>query len=241
MNHAATRPWLSIVLPVLDEAGTLAHTLRPLQAWRARGCELIVVDGGSRDATVAEARPLCDTVVETPRGRAVQMNAGAAVARGEVLLFLHADTRLPGDADTAIRDALRTSGRCWGRFDVIIEGRSRMLPVVAALMNARSRLTGIATGDQALFCTRDAFRRAGEFPAIALMEDIALSKSLRRLSRPACLRLRAVTSGRRWDEHGAWPTILLMWRLRAAYFLGADPAALARRYRDARAGAAARR
>lgn len=241
MTDTLPRPWLSIVMPVLDEAGTIGHILHPMQAWRHRGCELIVVDGGSRDATVAEARPACDTVVASPRGRAVQMNTGAAVARGEVLLFLHADTHLPEGADDAIRNALRTSGRCWGRFDVTIEGRSRMLPVVAALMNARSRLTGIATGDQGMFCTREAFQRAGGFPAIALMEDVALSKSLRRLSRPACLRLRAVTSGRRWDEHGAWPTILLMWRLRAAYFLGADPAALAQRYRDARAGGTARR
>lgn len=241
MTGRAVRPWLSIVMPVLDEAATLGATLRPLQAWRARGCELLVVDGGSRDATVAVARGACDAVIEAARGRAAQMNAGAAVARGDVLLFLHADTRLPGDADAAIRESLGTSGRCWGRFDVVIEGRSRMLPVVAKLMNARSRLTGICTGDQAMFCTRQAFRAVGGFPAISLMEDIALSKALCRLSRPACLRLRVVTSGRRWDEHGAWSTILLMWRLRAAYFLGADPAVLARRYRDARTGRRSRR
>jgi len=241
MTHPPATPWLSVVIPALDEAPGIAGTLLPLQPWRARGCEIILADGGSRDATVAEARSGCDAVVSAPRGRAFQMNAGAARARGEVLLFLHADTRLPGDADAAIRDALRTPGPCWGRFDITIEGRSRLLPVVAAMMNARSRLTGIATGDQALFCTREAFARAGGFPEIALMEDIALSTALRRLSRPACLPLRAATSGRRWDEHGAWRTILLMWRLRAAYFLGADPAALARRYRDARAGGAARR
>ncbi|PWB62563.1 MAG: glycosyl transferase, partial [Bradyrhizobiaceae bacterium] len=154
--------------------------------------------------------------------------AGAAAARGDILLFLHADTRLPADADRHVRDAL--SGRAWGRFDVAIAGGHPLLPLVAALMNRRSRLTGICTGDQALFATRAAFAQAGGFPEIALMEDVAISRRLKRVSRPACLAQRVVTSGRHWERRGVLRTILLMWRLRLAFFLGADPDLLARRY-----------
>jgi len=191
---------------------------------------VIVVDGGSRDATVLRARPRADAVISAERGRAAQMNAGAARANGNVLLFLHADTRLPHDADRMVLDGLHRSGRAWGRFDVRIEGARRLLPVVAWLMNLRSRLTGIATGDQAMFVRRDAFVAAGGFPAIPLMEDIALSKRLKRASRPVCLPDRVVTSGRRWEQNGILSTVLLMWRLRLAFFFGADPGKLAQRY-----------
>jgi rSAM/selenodomain-associated transferase 2 len=153
-----------------------------------------------------------------------------AATRADCVLFLHADTRLPADADRIVLDAVQR-GASWGRFDVRIEGRSRWLPVVAALMNARSRLSGIATGDQAIFVTRAAFDRVGGFPDQPLMEDIEISRRLRRLARPACLRARVVTSGRRWDTHGAWRTIVLMWRLRWAYWRGAPAQELARRYR----------
>jgi rSAM/selenodomain-associated transferase 2 len=222
-------PSISIVVPVLNEAAEIVAALSALQALRAGGAELIVADGGSNDATVALATPLADRVIATPRGRASQMNAGAGVARGEVLLFLHADTRLPDDPLTRIAAGLG-EGRAWGRFDVRIEGRSMWLPLVAALMNRRSRLTGIATGDQAMFVTRQAFRAVGGFPDIPLMEDIALSQRLLKFSRPACLAARATTSGRRWERHGVWRTILKMWRLRLRFFLGADPRQLAREY-----------
>ncbi|MBC8023960.1 MAG: TIGR04283 family arsenosugar biosynthesis glycosyltransferase, partial [Burkholderiales bacterium] len=185
--------------------------------------------GGSRDATRALAVPLADRILESARGRARQMNAGAGSAHGEVLLFLHADTILPASADGAIARAA-ASGARWGRFDVRITGDSRLLAVVAASMNARSRLTGIATGDQAIFVRADELRVAGGFPEIPLMEDVALCKRLKRASRPACLRERVETSGRRWQRHGTLRTILLMWRLRMAYALGADPVRLARRY-----------
>ena len=219
---------ISIVVPALDEAGGIEACLAPLQPLRARGAEVIVVDGGSRDATRGLAAALADLVLESPRGRARQMNAGAARARGDVLVFLHADTLLPEGADHAIEEA--TQRAPWGRFDVAISGGSPLLAIVAAAMNARSRACGIATGDQAIFARRDAFRAAGGFPEIPLMEDVALSKRLKRIARPACLRQRVITSGRRWERHGTLRTIVLMWRLRAAYALGADPRRLARRY-----------
>jgi len=222
---------LSIVVPVLDEAEGIVATLASLAPLRARGAELIVVDGGSRDATVARAQALADRVIEGPRGRARQMNAGAAVARGPTLLFLHADTRLPEDADRLIASALGVAPLAWGRFDVAIEGHSRMLPVVAAMMNARSRLSGIATGDQAMFMTRAAFEAAGGFPDQPLMEDIELSARLKRLSTPVCLRERVLTSGRRWEQRGVWRTIVLMWRLRLLYALGVRADRLAPWYR----------
>lgn len=222
-------PMLSIIVPTLNEADGLGSRLAALAPLRARGAEIIVADGGSDDGTAALAQPHADRVVAAPRGRARQMNAGAAAARGECLLFLHADTRLTADADRLVETAL-ADGHAWGRFDVAIEGRHPLLPLIARLMNLRSRLTGIATGDQAMFVSRDAFTACGGFPDIALMEDIALSRALKRIGRPACLRQRVRTSGRRWDQQGLWRTVLLMWRLRLAYFFGADPARLAQDY-----------
>ena len=245
---------LSIIVPALNEAGAIEAALRPLQAWRgavgadgtqATKVEIVVVDGGSSDATMTLARPLADQVISAPRGRARQMNAGAAAASGDVLLFLHADTALPEAAPRAILEALclmdphppTVSGqsalgkRCWGRFDVVICGEPAMLHLIAWCMNLRSRLTGIASGDQALFMTRVAFEAAGGFPDQPLMEDIAMCKRLKRESRPVCLTAKVTTSGRRWEQRGVWRTIGLMWRLRLAYFLGASPEYLAARYR----------
>ena len=222
---------LSVVVPALNEAAVIAATLRPLAPWRRLGHEVIVVDGGSADATPALAAPLADRVLAAPRGRARQMNAGAAASTGDVLLFLHADTRLPDGALDALRAAVERGAR-WGRFDVRIAGRSRWLAVVAALMNLRSRLTGIATGDQAIFVERAAFDAVGGFPDQPLMEDVELSRRLRRdAGRPACLRAKVVTSGRRWDERGVWRTIWLMWTLRWRYWRGTPADVLARAYR----------
>jgi rSAM/selenodomain-associated transferase 2/rSAM/selenodomain-associated transferase 1 len=222
-------PALSIIVPALDEAAGIEAALAALAPLRARGAEVILADGGSTDGTAELARPRVDRVIDAPRGRARQMNAGAAAAQGEVLLFLHADSRLPEAADLRIAHAL-AGGRDWGRFDVAIAGRHPLLPLIARLMNLRSRLTGIATGDQALFVRRAVFAACGGFPDIPLMEDIALARRLKRAGPPACLHARVATSGRRWDEKGFWRTVLLMWRLRLAYFFGADPAVLARRY-----------
>lgn len=221
---------LSIIVPCLDEAEEICAALDALAPLRNRGAEVIVVDGGSTDATVTHARAKADFVLESPRGRAAQMNFGAERARGDVLLFLHADTRVPEGADLLIREGLIRTARRWGRFDVSIRGRHRLLRVVAWAMNRRSRWTGVATGDQAIFVTREAFERAGKFPQIPLMEDIALSTELLRRSPPLCLQERVSTSGRRWEKHGLVRTVLLMWRLRLAYGLGADPKKLAMRY-----------
>lgn len=227
----STTPPLSIIIPVLNEAAGIGETLAALQPLRARGCEVIVADGGSIDGSTEIARPLADRVVASDRGRARQQNAGAAVASGDVLLFLHADTRLPEGADRRVIDGLRESGRGWGRFDVRLTGRHPVLRVIERMIGVRSRLSGIATGDQAIFVRRDVFERAGGFPDIPLMEDVALSKTLRRLGPPLCLRETVLTSSRRWEERGIFHTVFLMWRLRLAYWLGADPADLARRYR----------
>lgn len=220
---------LSVVIPALNESDHIGALLADLAQARAAGVELILVDGGSTDGTTALAAPAVDRVLTAPRGRANQMNAGARAAAGEVLWFLHADSRVPPEASGALLHAC-VRGALWGRFDVLLSGRLPVLRLVERAMNLRSRLTGIATGDQAIFVTRSAFERVGGYPEIPLMEDIALSKALRGLARPACLRTRIQASSRRWEEQGALRTILLMWRLRLAYALGADPRRLSRFY-----------
>jgi rSAM/selenodomain-associated transferase 2 len=228
---------LAVIIPVLNEAATIEAALAALAPLRGRGAAVIVVDGGSGDGTAERAVPLADRVLAAPRGRARQMNAGAqadAARVAEALLFLHADTRLPDDADLLVGRALREPGRCWGRFDVRLDAPGWRLRLVETLMNWRSRLTGIATGDQAIFVSRTAFDALGGYAPLPLMEDVEFSRRAKRLSPPAALRSRVVTSARRWQRHGVWRTVALMWWLRLAYFLGADPAALARRYRDAR-------
>jgi rSAM/selenodomain-associated transferase 2 len=222
---------LSVVMPALNESAGIQAALQALAPLLAHGAQLLVADGGSQDDTVALAQSGGAQVVHAPRGRALQMNAGAQQASGDMLLFLHADTRLPPGADQLIQQALASGPQVWGRFDVRIEGQPRMLRVIAAFMNRRSRWTGIATGDQSLFMTRAAFDAVGGFPAQSLMEDIEMSTRLLKLSRPACLRARVVTSGRRWETRGVWRTVLLMWRLRLAYWRGAAPERLAELYR----------
>jgi rSAM/selenodomain-associated transferase 2 len=225
---------LSIVIPALNEADRIVATLMPLQVMRLRGVEVILVDGGSTDSTSQVASPLVDRVVDSEQGRARQMNAGAAIATGDVLLFLHADSTLPAGADQLILNALQTAAYAWGRFDVRIEGRPFFLQVVGWFMNQRSRLTGIATGDHGLFMTRQAFTNAGGFASIPLMEDVAMCGALKKISAPVCLAKKIITSGRRWEKHGVWRTIFLMWRIRLAYFLGADPVQLHRAYYGAK-------
>ena len=223
-------PHISIILPVLNEQTSISGGLSRLQPLRQQDCELIIVDGGSRDQTMALAGPLADRVIASPKGRAAQMNAGAALAQSPLLWFLHADCLPPPDAAGIIRAALNDPARHWGRFDVRLSGCHPLLRMVETLMNLRSRLTGIATGDQGIFVRRELFERVGGYPALALMEDIALSRLLKRHGWPVCLRQRLQTSSRRWERDGILRTILLMWRLRLAYFLGVDPNHLARLY-----------
>lgn len=229
----ADTPRLSVIVPVVNEAATIQACLTALSPLRARGVEIVVVDGGSDDDTVALARPLANRVLVSARGRARQMNHGGRESRGDCLVFVHADTRLPDRADRLIDAALKGAA-CWGRFDVEIERGFALAGLVGWSMNRRSRLTGIATGDQAIFMTRDAFEHVGGFPDQPLMEDIEISRRLRRLSAPACLAQRVTTSARRWQQHGPLRTIVTMWWLRLRYWCGVSPWTLAGEYTDVR-------
>ena len=221
---------LSIVIPTLNEAPHIVTTLETLQPLRRQGHEVIVADGWSDDDTLSLAQPLADIALRATPGRAHQMNAGAAQAGGDVLLFLHADTLLPDNADRIIADNLSASGKTWGRFDVRLSGHQTLLRPVEFMMNARSRISGIATGDQAIFVKQGTFDAIDGFPEIPLMEDIAMSRLLKTTGSPLCLRQTVTTSSRRWERHGIVRTILLMWCLRLAFFLGADPRWLAHAY-----------
>ena len=223
---------ISVVVPTLDEAPVLASTLAAARA--GDDVEIVVVDGGSRDATLAAARARADRVLDAPRGRARQMNAGGRVARGDVLLFLHADTRLPPGYASAVRGALARADAVGGRFDVRLDAPGAVFRLTEWLINARSRMTGIATGDQAIFVRRTVFERIGGYPPLPLMEDIAFCRTLKRFGVMVALRDAVVTSARRWQRHGIARTVLLMWGLRAAYYAGVPPARLARLYADAR-------
>lgn len=220
---------ISVIVPMLNEAASIAQTLAALQDWRMLGHELMVVDGGSTDESCQQALPWADQVISAPRGRALQMNAGAQAAKGSWLLFLHADTRLPADALARLYEAHR-AGKIWGRFDVRLSGDGWLFRLIASLINLRSRLTGIATGDQAMFVRRDWFERLAGFAAIPLMEDVELSARLCRADWPDCVRSKVTTDSRRWEKQGVWRTIFLMWRLRWHYWRGVEPAVLARQY-----------
>ncbi|ABC31534.1 Glycosyltransferase involved in cell wall biogenesis [Hahella chejuensis KCTC 2396] len=220
---------VSVIIPTLNEAESISAFLQALQPLREAGWELILADGGSRDDTVSLAEPRVDKVIVSAPGRAAQMNNGAESASGEVLLFLHADTQLPQDA-LAQMAAFAVSNADWGRFDVALSGRRLVFRVVETLINLRSRITSIATGDQAIFIRHSVFRQLGGYARIPLMEDVEICKRLRRLSRPCCISAKVMTSSRRWEKHGVWKTILLMWRLRFEFWLGVAPEKLFRRY-----------
>jgi len=220
---------LSIIIPTLNEEVGIITFLTKLQVLRPQ-CELIVVDGGSDDETVALAESYVDDVIKSAQGRAIQMNVGAAMASAPILLFLHADTYLPDDAVERVHYALN-EGYHWGRFDIKLSGKHKMLSIIAWLMNIRSRWTGIATGDQAMFVKKSLFDQIGGFTDIVLMEDIALSAKLKEKGKPSCLRSKVISSGRRWLNFGVIKTILLMWWLRLRYYLGTDPVDLEQLYR----------
>jgi rSAM/selenodomain-associated transferase 2 len=223
---------ISTIIPTLNEAATISDTLAALQPMRKRGHQVILVDGGSQDSTFSIAKPLVDLALCSSAGRATQMNAGAGVAHGDLLWFLHADTHIPVDTELLLEPLLRDCTKEWGRFDIRLSGNELSLRIIERMMNWRSRLSGIATGDQGIFIYRDTFERIGGFSDMPLMEDIDISRRLKRASgMPLCLSHKLTTSSRRWEKHGVLPTIVLMWRLRLAYWLGASPTDLARQYR----------
>lgn len=222
-------PEISIIVPVLNEAAVLANFLEQFTTWRRHGDEVIVVDGGSSDASRVIAESQSDHVISAARGRANQLNAGARVAGGRILWFVHADTKiLPGARDALIGACAQPD--TWGRFDVCIEDRGAVFRLIENAMNVRSRVTGIATGDQGMFVRRDLFDAVGGFRSIALMEDIELSRTLRRRAHPRCLGRLLATSSRRWRERGVLKTVFTMWGLRLAWFAGVSPERLARIY-----------
>ncbi|MCL7943917.1 TIGR04283 family arsenosugar biosynthesis glycosyltransferase [Marinobacter sp. ATCH36] len=221
---------LSVIVPVWREAATVQPFLKSLQPLRASGHEVIVVDGGSDDGTADLAAPWCDQVLIGGKGRALQMNAGADAAHGNVLLFLHADTLLPGSALSHL-ERFFSSQKQWGRFNVRLSGNRHLFRVISWFMNQRSRLTGIATGDQAMFVRTSVFRGIQGFAPVPLMEDVDLSKRLCSVSAPCCVEDPVVTDSRRWEQRGAWRTIFLMWRLRWRYWRGESPESLAEAYR----------
>jgi rSAM/selenodomain-associated transferase 2 len=223
---------ISIVIPVLNEEKSIAETVAALMPLSPH--ELIIVDGGSSDRTREICSRLDVTVLSSPRGRGLQMNHGARRATGDVLLFLHADTRLPDSSLDDIRVALRNPQCIGGRFDVQLDGVHWMLGVIGAMISLRSRMSRVATGDQGIFVQRGVFAELGGYPDIPLMEDVAFSRALKRRGAVACLRSRVITSARRWEKEGIWRTILRMWLLKLLYLVGVSPVRLKRYYGDAR-------
>nr|MBI3611878.1 TIGR04283 family arsenosugar biosynthesis glycosyltransferase [Nitrospirota bacterium] len=230
---------VSVVIPTLNEEQTLPQTLAQTLALGFE--DLLVVDGGSRDRTceiVASLRTAAPdaplTLLTSRPGRAAQMNVGAAASRGDVLLFLHADTRLPDNAKQVIVGALQEPECVGGRFDLRFDRDRAISRLIAGMINWRSRLSGIATGDQAIFVRRAVFERMGGFAAIPLMEDIDLTRRLNRMGPVACLHAQVVTSFRRWEIRGPIRTIFLMWLLRFLYWIGVSPHTLSRRYATVR-------
>ncbi|MEE9552141.1 MAG: TIGR04283 family arsenosugar biosynthesis glycosyltransferase [Gammaproteobacteria bacterium] len=221
---------ISIIIPTLNEEKQIERCLASVRALHSRGHEIIVVDGGSEDETCSQVKDLADKIIPHSRGRATQMNVGAHAACGEIFIFLHADTCLPDDADTYINDELNEDIEFWGRFNVRLSGRHWLFRIIEICMNMRTRITGIVTGDHAIFMSKTLYNNVGGFPEIALMEDIAISSKLKHIVHPVCLKQSVVTSSRRWEENGIIKTILKMWWLRLAFFLGSDPLTLARQY-----------
>lgn len=215
----------------MNEATRIPQLFKELEQFRQSNCEIIIVDGGSTDNSVEIAENTGFRVEQTTRGRAHQMNIGAEKASGSALLFLHADTQLPDTADSLIKKIFSdNSSSCWGYFRIRIDGHSKVLCIVGFMMNLRSYLTNIVTGDQVIFVKKEAFLKAGCFPEQLLMEDIELSKKLCRLSRPNCINYHVITSGRRWELYGVWQTVFLMWRLRWDYWRGIPANQLAEKY-----------
>lgn len=223
-------PALSIIIPTRNEASHIVSLLTPLQIFRQAGVEIILVDAYSTDATVILATPLVDSIIISVKGRAVQQNKGAALAKGKYLLFLHADTILPPQFIDEIKLCDQLHKNHWGRFDVKLSGRRIGFRIIELMMNLRSRLSGIATGDQAIFVQKKSFTDIGGFASLQLMEDIDLCSRLKKLSKPYCSKLKVVTSSRRWEKNGLIKTIVTMWWYRLQFFFGVDTHRLEKQY-----------
>ncbi|MCW8930414.1 MAG: TIGR04283 family arsenosugar biosynthesis glycosyltransferase [Gammaproteobacteria bacterium] len=224
---------ISIIIPVLNEAEMIQEFLKRLQPLRNRGHEIVLVDGGSQDDTCILAKPYIDQIIASDKGRAKQQALGATLATGDIFLFLHADTFLPDEADQIIVMALysrQSNPQTWGRFNVRLSGEYWLFRVIETMMNWRSCLTGIATGDQAIFVTSELYNRIGGMPLIDLMEDIELSKCLRKQNKPVCVKSTVTTSSRRWEKNGVLKTIFFMWNMRLQYFFGVKPEVLVKKY-----------
>ncbi|NKB38998.1 MAG: glycosyltransferase [Gammaproteobacteria bacterium] len=221
--------FVSVIIPTLNEAGSIQQCLLTLQSLREQGHEVILVDGGSHDSTCVLAAPLVDKLMTGKKGRAHQLNYGAQQAGGHLLLFLHADTLLNEAVRTELLE-IASHESVWGRFDVQLSGDHYLYRGIEFCMNTRSRITGIATGDQAIFCNKKLFEEVGGFPEIELMEDITLSANLKKIKWPICSREKVITSSRRWDREGIVKTVLKMLLYRLRYALGAKPEKLAREY-----------
>ncbi|MGM8884573.1 TIGR04283 family arsenosugar biosynthesis glycosyltransferase [Psychrobacter sp. 1U2] len=231
---------VAIIIPILNEADNLPHLFASISALNPSPQQVVLVDGGSKDNSIIVAKDILKAlkadnkssidwqIIESKAGRAVQMNAGAALATSDILLFLHADTKLPTQAISEVITAIKNSK--WGRFDVKLNSRQPTLWLVSQMINLRSRFTSIATGDQAIFITRKLFEQVGGYPKQALMEDIELCKRLKGMTKPACLKTKVITSARRWQQHGTWRTIILMWQLRFDYWRGVSADNIKQRY-----------
>ncbi|ARQ00887.1 TIGR04283 family arsenosugar biosynthesis glycosyltransferase [Pseudorhodoplanes sinuspersici] len=223
-------PVLSIIVPVLNEARTITNALTALKPFRQRGVEVIVVDGGSDDDTAQLAQPLADRVIRGPRGRAAQMNEGAKAASGFIFLFLPSEITLPADADTQVMYGRARDTSVWGRFDMRLTGQHALLPIAARILNWRSRMSGIASSEQAIFIQRETFFRLGGFPDMPVMDDVEMSKRLKAISPPICVASRVTVPARRFDREGFWTTLRMMWLMRFRYRMGMKPAEILKRY-----------
>lgn len=218
---------LSIIIPVYNEAALIQERLKQLKKIIDSTIEIIVVDGVSNDESLPLARALVDRVLTAPKGRALQMNAGAKVAQGRYLLFLHIDTQLP---ESFLKALAALDGQEWGFFAVALSGQQFEFRIIECMMNVRSRLTAVATGDQCIFVKKELFEKVGGFKNIPLMEDVDISKRFRKMSKPYYIKQKVITSSRRWEEFGIWKTVFLMWRLRFAFFMGVDPTTFSGKY-----------
>lgn len=221
---------ISVIIPTLNESTNIVTTLKQLQVLRKNGHKVLLADAGSTDDTVKLASPFVDEIIISKKGRAIQMNSAAFKTQSDVLWFLHADTLIPENADTVILNHLKNSRKAWGYFSIRLSGEHFLFRIIERMMNLRSKLSGIATGDQGIFIRQKYFKKLNGFAEIPLMEDIEISTRLKKISPPICLTQKLTTSSRRWEQQGIIKTILLMWRLRLAFFFGASTRKLAKRY-----------